>query len=335
MTMADLANYKGEWVEPVTSDYHGFTLTELPPPSQGFAANEMLNILAACTGMVYPGQTLASLGPTDARYWHMLVEAKTLAYADLNRLQRRSRFQSRLGRQGEDASTYAGLCQKPVRQDQPDQGDDGARTARAATATPIVLSTADRWGNMVSWVNTNYASFGSGITVPGYGFILHNRGGLFTLDPAQPQRDRAPQAALQHARRRLRAAGRPHRRPDDGAAADGRRHAVPGPCPDDGEHGGSGRQSAGLHRHGALPSQSGARHCDLESQFYKLVGAQLQAMGHNVVSANGGGMGGYQAILFTPDPKEKALPFPDNTRPVNGFYRAGSDHRKDGEAIGW
>src|ERR1700759_188159 len=84
MTMEDLANYKGEWVEPVLSNYKGFTLAELPPPSQGFAANEMLSILAACTAKVYPGQTLASLGPRDARYWHMLIEAKALAYADLN-----------------------------------------------------------------------------------------------------------------------------------------------------------------------------------------------------------------------------------------------------------
>ena len=74
---------------------------------------------------------------------------------------------------------------------------------------------------------------------------------------------------------------------------------------------------------------------DLESQLYNLVGAQLKAMGHDVVSSNGSPMGGYQAILFTPDLQ---LPPPnpdDNSRPVNGFYRAGSDHRKDGEAIGW
>lgn len=50
----------------------------------------------------------------------------------------------------------------------------------------IVLSTADRWGNMVSWVNSNFAGFGSGVTVPGYGFVLHNRGSLFTLDPNSP-----------------------------------------------------------------------------------------------------------------------------------------------------
>ena len=55
-----------------------------------------------------------------------------------------------------------------------------------STGDTIVLSAADRWGNMVSWVNSNYASFGSGITVPGYGIILHNRGSLFTLDPKSP-----------------------------------------------------------------------------------------------------------------------------------------------------
>jgi gamma-glutamyltranspeptidase/glutathione hydrolase len=74
---------------------------------------------------------------------------------------------------------------------------------------------------------------------------------------------------------------------------------------------------------------------DLESQLYNLVGAQLKAMGHDVVSTNGDDLGGYQAILFTPDPQEKPTQFSDKTRPVNGFYRAGSDHRKDGEAVGW
>jgi gamma-glutamyltranspeptidase/glutathione hydrolase len=74
---------------------------------------------------------------------------------------------------------------------------------------------------------------------------------------------------------------------------------------------------------------------DLESQLYNLVGTQLKALGHNVVSSNGSPMGGYQALLFTPDLQ---LPPPspgDDRRPVNGFHRAGSDHRKDGEAIGW
>ena len=74
----------------------------------------------------------------------------------------------------------------------------------------------------------------------------------------------------------------------------------------------------------------------LESEAFKLVGAQLQAMGHKVTAADGGGMGGYQAILMTPDPKEpKPSPAKTSTQPVNGTYRAGTDHRKDGISVGW
>jgi gamma-glutamyltranspeptidase / glutathione hydrolase len=74
---------------------------------------------------------------------------------------------------------------------------------------------------------------------------------------------------------------------------------------------------------------------ELESQLYALMGAKLKAMGHNVVSTNGGAVGGYQAILFTPDLQEAAPRPNDKSTPVAGFYRAGSDHRKDGEAVGW
>src|SRR6202166_3440699 len=113
----------------------------------------------------------------------MLVEAKKLAYADLyafNADPDHVSVPTRTLLSNEHASS---LCAK-------------IDTAHAATIGPpgelsdtgdtIVLSTADRWGNMVSWVNSNYDAFGSGITVPGYGFVLHNRGGLFTLDPNSP-----------------------------------------------------------------------------------------------------------------------------------------------------
>ena len=83
MTLEDLAHYHGEWVEAARTHYHGYELLELPPPSQAWAANEMLNVLQACVPQWAPGKTLASLGPTSPLYWHLLVEAKKLAYADL------------------------------------------------------------------------------------------------------------------------------------------------------------------------------------------------------------------------------------------------------------
>jgi gamma-glutamyltranspeptidase/glutathione hydrolase len=335
MTMDDLANYKGEWVEPVTSDYHGYELMELPPPSQGFAANEMLNILASCTGKVYPGQTLASLGTRDARYWHMLIEAKTLAYADLNRYNGDPNFNPNMAAQVKMLTSMAHaneLCSKIS----PTKAMDMAVGKASGDGDTIVLSTADRWGNMVSWVNSNFANFGSGITVPGYGFILHNRGGLFTLDPNSPN------------------VIAPHKRPYNTLAAS---FVLAGGTT-------TGQIMAMQLMGGDMQSQGHAQMMvnmvdlganvqaatdmarfhhnqvrdtvQLESEAFKLVGAQLQAMGHKVTSVNGAGMGGYEAILFTPDPKE---PVPDGRKdsqqPVNGTYRAGTDHRKDGIAVGW
>jgi len=333
MTMQDLADYKGEWVEPVLSDYHGFTLAELPPPSQGFAANEMLNILNACVGTVYPGQTLASLGPTDARYWHLLVEAKKLAYADMISINGDPNFLPGLGNRVKAMLTPAhaqSLCGKidPAHASatRPGSGNGNGDT--------IVLAAADRWGNMVSWVNSNFSGFGSGVTVPGYGFLLHNRGGLFSLDPQSPN------------------ALAPHKRPFNTLAAaflmqkdGGQRMAfqlMGGDMQAQGhaqmvvnmvDLGANLQASTDMARfhHGQIGNQ-----LDLESELVKLVGAKLEAMGHKVVPANGSAMGGYQAILFTPDPKEKAPnPSPTSQQPINGMYRAGTDHRKDGQAAAW
>ena len=333
MTMQDLADYKGAWVDPVLSDYHGFTLAELPPPSQGFAANEMLNILGACVGRVYPGQTLASLGPTDARYWHLLVEAKKLAYADMISINGDPDYLPGLdGRvKAMLAPAHAqSLCGKinPARASatRPGSGNGNGDT--------IVLAAADRWGNMVSWVNSNFSGFGSGVTVPGYGFLLHNRGGLFSLDPQSPN------------------AIAPHKRPFNTLAAaflmqdsSGQRMAFQ-LMGGDMQAQGHAQMVVNMVDLGAnlQASTDMARFhhnqignvLDMESELVKLVGAKLEAMGHKIVSANGAAMGGFQAVLFTPDPKEAAPnPSPSSQQPVNGMYRAGTDHRKDGQAAAW
>ncbi len=81
MTKDDLAEFQSEWVEPISTTYHGYDVFELPPPGQGFAALQMLNILEVCVPKL--GANLAKLGPSDPMYWHLMVEAKKLAYSDL------------------------------------------------------------------------------------------------------------------------------------------------------------------------------------------------------------------------------------------------------------
>ena len=81
MTAADLAEFESEWVEPISTNYHGYDVYELPPPGQGFAALEMLNILEVCVPKL--GASLATLGPSNPMYWHLMVEAKKLAYTNL------------------------------------------------------------------------------------------------------------------------------------------------------------------------------------------------------------------------------------------------------------
>ena len=328
MTLQDLASYAGEWVEASTTNYHGYDVFTLPPPAQTWATAEILNVLEACVPKWAPGQTLATLGPAHPKYWHMVVEAKKLAYRDLYAYNADPNFATvpvqRLLSKAH-ASSLCGLV------------DPNSATATApgtpdeATGDTIVLSTADRFGNMVSWVNSNYASFGSGLTVPGYGFVLHNRGALFTLNPKSPN------------------AIAPNKRPFNTLSA-GFVMRNNRPLMTVTLMGGD-MQSQGIaqvlvnvldlganlqaatdmarFRHGQV-----ANVLSLESRLFGLVGAQLKAMGHTVQSVDGSNLGGYQAIMFTPD--ANASPAAGNApQPIQGFYRAGSDHRKDGQAVGY
>ena len=183
MTLQDLADFRGEWVEPAHTQYHGFDILELPPPSQAWAANEILNILEACVPQWAPGATLASLGPANPQFWHLLVEAKKLAYADLYRYNADPNHANVPLAKLLSESHSASLCGKV---DPRHSSAPGPEADFPLPGDTIVLSAADGEGNMVSWVNSNFSAFGSGITVPGYGFILHNRGALFTLDPKSP-----------------------------------------------------------------------------------------------------------------------------------------------------
>jgi gamma-glutamyltranspeptidase/glutathione hydrolase len=328
MTLEDLAGYQGEWVEPARSQYHGYDILELPPPSQAWATNEMLNILQACVPQWSPGQTLASLGPASPAYWHFMVEAKKLAYADLYQYNA-DPHAAVVPLQKLLSEPYAAtLCGKVNPQHASTPGPQGNFSMPGDT---VVLSVADSEGNMVSWVNSNFSAFGAGITVPGYGFILHNRGGLFTLDP------RSPNVIA------------PHKRPFNTLSAGFVMHngeplmtvtLMGGDMQAQGHAQllvnildlGANLQAAAdmaRFRHSQIPNA-----LSLETPLYELVGVKLAAMGHAVKSVSGEEMGGVQVLMWVP-PTGAPTDAAGSAKRVSGYYRSGSDFRKDGEAVGW
>jgi len=177
MTAQDLAEYSSEWVEPISTTYRDWTVFELPPNGQGLAALEMLNIMEK-----FPlGQKNWEFGSANAL--HTMIEAKKLAYADLAKYigdPRRQKLPVSTLLSKEWADRRAKLID-PARAN----CDVSAGELRGGTDTTY-LSVVDREGNMVSLIQSNFDAFGSGIVAAGTGFALHNRGGLFTLDPASP-----------------------------------------------------------------------------------------------------------------------------------------------------
>ena len=311
MTAADLSDFHAEWVTPLTTNYHGFDVYELPPNGQGFAVLEELNILEACVPKL--GYDLAKLGPTAPEYWHLLIETKKRVFDDLERYNADPRF-ARVPVEKLISKQYA--AEQCARID-PKHATAPA-TKRAQQGGTVYLTTADRAGNMVSMIYSVYDALGSGITVPGFGFVLHDRGALFSLDPASPN------------------VIAPRKRPFHTiipafVMKDGQ------PLVSFGLMGGSMQAQghmqvlvdlidlgANLQAASDMARFQHAQDSDtleLETPLYDRVGAPLAAMGHKVKAANGDSMGGYQAILRSPPP--------------DAYYRAASDHRKDGQAAGW
>jgi gamma-glutamyltranspeptidase/glutathione hydrolase len=340
MTLDDLAKYQVEWQTPAMTTYQGRTVYELPPPSQAWATLEMLNILEQCSSKMLGGKTLAEVGPASPAFWHFLIEAKKLAYSDLYHYNGDPDSVNVPVADLLKKSYAASLCS----QINPNSSTPSSVKGNAGSDT-IVLSTADRWGNVVSWVNSNYASFGSGITVPGYGFVLHNRGALFSLWPGHNN------------------VIAPHKHPFNTLSA-GLATQPNGSVLAFQLMGGSQQAQGhmqvlvnmfdlGANLQAAtdmarFSHDQASDRLQLESELYYLVKDDLLALGHpDVELANGSPMGGYQALLFTPSAGATASNGPVNacntpaalknpncaSQPVAGYFRAGSDHRKDGEAV--
>jgi len=173
MAADDLSQFTPEWVEPVHTTYRDWTVYELPPNGQGMAALEMLNIMA--TTPASPD------GPSSVTELHKKIEAMKLAYADLDRYNADPRF-AKVPLQGLLSKDYAKERAKLIG----DQANCNASAGDPPHSDTTYLTAIDKEGNIVSLIQSNYAAFGSGITVRGMGFVLQNRGGLFLLDPSKP-----------------------------------------------------------------------------------------------------------------------------------------------------
>ncbi len=175
----DLADFQPEWVEPVSTTYHGWTVWEMPPNGQGIAALSMLNIMER-----FP---IAAWGHNSQKSLHVEIEAQKMAYADL---------QHYIGDPHASHIPVEQLISKQLAAKRATQITEHAQCnvlpselsqqmARLSSDTTY-LAVVDHQGNEVSLIQSNSGAFGSGLVAPGTGFVLQNRAGGFTLKPGQP-----------------------------------------------------------------------------------------------------------------------------------------------------
>jgi len=313
LTLDDLKKNQPTWVTPISTTFKGYRVWELPPNNQGIATLEMLRILDP--------YDLKAMGFNSATYLHHLIEAKKLAYADLTRfVGDADHLTIPPSRMLSDEFIAERRSHIDAKKAQTQVAPGPERTA----SETIYLSVADKDGNMVSFINSLFDEFGSGIVVPGTGFALHDRGSGFTMDPGLPNTV-AP-------------GKRPFHtlipgfvtKPGPNAAADG---SGDEPYMTFGLMGG-GMQAQGHAQFlinmlvfgmniqeamdvGRFRHESGVR-VIVESAVPDSVINQLKAMGHEVTIARPSQFGGSQAIIK-----------------LSKGYVAGSDPRKDGHAAGY
>lgn len=172
LTLSDLAAHRGEWAEPIATQYRGYTVYETPPPSQGVAVLLALNMLETFD--------VAALPLHSAEHLHLLLEITKLAYADRDRW---------IGAPSAMHVPAEALLDKKYARRRRTEFDP-ARAGRHGFGSPTGDTTAfvvaDGQGNMISAIQSLYGIFGSGVVPPGTGVVLHNRGAGFTVDPGHP-----------------------------------------------------------------------------------------------------------------------------------------------------
>ncbi len=238
-TMKDFTSHHSTWDVPITTNYRGYDVWELPPNGQGLAALEMMNILETFD--------LRSMGRESPDFWHVMVEAKKLAFADRARYYADPAFvqvpiEALLGK------AYGKQRAALIDMEHAAETDEPGDVAALGRSETTFLCTADSEGMMVALIQSNYTGFGSGYVIPELGFGLQDRGGLFSLDPrTQPPRRRQAPVPYDHPRV-------PHegRHPAHGVRRDGRRHAAAGACADPREPAGLRHEPPGSGRRAAL-----------------------------------------------------------------------------------
>jgi len=171
MQMSDLINYAPEWVEPVSTNYRGFDVWELPPNGQGIAALQILNILE--------NFDISSMTLDSTEYIHLFTEAKKLAYEDRAKFYADPKFAD-IPLERLISKKYARERSKLINLE---QAADSFEAGNLENGDTIYLTVADKDGNMVSLIQSNYWGMGSGMVPNNVGFMLHDRGMMFSLDP--------------------------------------------------------------------------------------------------------------------------------------------------------
>jgi gamma-glutamyltranspeptidase/glutathione hydrolase len=168
----DFERHTATWVDPVSVNYRGYDVYELPPNSQGIATLQILNILE--------GYDLKSMGYNSPDALHLMIEAKKVAFEDRAKFYADPAF-ARIPLKGLLSKDYAAERRKLIRTDRAARSYPAGNPALQAGDT-IYMCTADAEGNMVSLIQSNYRGMGSGISVPGLGFAFQDRGELFALE---------------------------------------------------------------------------------------------------------------------------------------------------------
>ena len=316
LTAADMAAHHSEWVEPVSTNYRGYDVWELPPNTQGVAALQMLNILEA--------YDLKSMGFGSADYLHLFIEAKKLAFEDRARFYADPEF-AKIPLKGLLSKDYAAKRRALIKADRAALEYPTDPKALDQTDT-IYMTVADSAGNMVSLIQSNYRGMGSGMTPTGCGFILHDRGELFSLQdghanvyapgkrpfqtiiPAFITKDGKPWLSF-------------------GLMGGGMQPQVHVQIVVNLIDFGMNLQEAGdapraRHEGSSEPTDEVMKdggEVVLEVGFSPAVVKALEARGHKVTVANDGNFGGYQAIM----------------KNAEGTYFGASESRKDGAAQGY